>query len=252
MTQTSSVIEPPANVTAIRTRNEITNPGTMTEKKDYQRLINAEGIATMAQLLTFVAQHGLTVTQRGSAYVTVEEASGRRFRLFLADHEKAGKAGTLAGTEVVYDFWIYALVASDPTLKACYIGQTRDLSRRMREHWKRRAGERGSGPLFEWATQYGLTVNVVLLESLSGSQGSADRAEAAWFARAVAEGYELPGVEYWAPRGDRKRRGLAWPSAAVRRNSRPLEAVATGITQVVRLETNSALVDHNPEGLRLA
>ncbi|MDB0567403.1 hypothetical protein AB6Q13_10335 [Ralstonia solanacearum] len=216
----------------------------MTEKKDYQRLINVEAIASMTQLLTFVAQHGLTVAKSGDAYITIKGSGPRRFRLFLASHHKAGRAGMPTATGVVYDFWIYALVVHDLFESACYIGQTRNVVRRMREHWKRSAGERGSSPLFDWATKRGLTVHAVLLQALSGIQGDADQAEAEWLACAAAAGYELPGVEVWAPKGAWPLPCRVWPSAAVRRDSQPLERIAAGTAQLARLAKNSELVDH--------
>nr|CUV11537.1 conserved protein of unknown function [Ralstonia solanacearum] len=232
-------------------RRESSNRSTMTAKKDYQRLINAGAIADMAGLLTFATEQGLIVAKRGDAYITIKGSGPRRFRLFLASHHKAGRAGMPTATGVAYDFWIYALVAHDLIESACYIGQTRAVVRRMREHWKLRAGERGSSPLFDWATERGLTVHVVLLQALSGIQSDADRAEAEWLACAAAAGYELPGVDVWAPRGARQRPGLVWPSVAIRGSSRPLEQVAAGTTRLVRLSKNSVLVDHRPEELRL-
>ncbi len=232
-------------------RRESSSHFTMTGKKDYQRLINAGAIADIAGLLTFAAEQGLTVAKRGDAYITIKGSGPRRFRLFLASHSKAGKAGVLTASGVLYDFWIYALVAHDLIESACYIGQTRGVARRMREHWKRRTGERGSSPLFDWATERGLTVHVVLLQALSGIQSDADRAEAEWLACAAAAGYELPGVDVWAPRGARLRSGLVWPSAAVRSSSRPLEQVAASTTRLVRLAKNSELVGDRPEEFRL-
>lgn len=233
------------------TRRESSNRFTMTGKKDYQRLINAGAITDIARLLTFAAEQGLMVAKCGGPYITIKGSGPRRFRLFLASHHKAGRAGMPTATGVAYDFWIYALVAHDLIESACYIGQTRGVARRMHEHWKRRTGERGSIPLFDWATERGLTVHVVLLQALSGIQSDADQAEAEWLACAAAAGYELPGVDVWAPRGARLRPGLVWPSIAVRGSSRPLEQVAAGTTRLVRLSKNSVLVDHRPEKFML-
>lgn len=233
------------------TRREFSDHCAMTGKKDYQRLINAGAIADMAGLLTFATQQGLIVAKSGEAYITIKGSGPRRFRLFLASHHKAGRAGMPTATGVVYDFWIYALVAHDLFESACYIGQTRNVVRRMREHWKRSTGERGSSPLFDWATKRGLTIHAVLLQALSGIQGDADQAEAEWLACAAAAGYELPGVDVWAPRGARLRPGLVWPSIAVRGSSRPLEQVAAGTTRLVRLSKNSVLVDNRHEKFML-
>ncbi|GCB04433.1 hypothetical protein PSUB009319_20640 [Ralstonia sp. SET104] len=223
----------------------------MTLKQEFQRLINAGSVATMAQLRSFVTERGLIVTKHSEDSVTVVMRGHRRFRLFPANHYKAGRAGVLTDSGIVFDFWIYALVAQGSVEAACYIGQTRSVARRMREHWTRRTGERCSGPLLHWATERGLTVHVVLLQALSVIQSEADRAEAEWLACATAAGYDVPGVEIWAPAHQRSRPGLTWPSAAVRRNCRPLEEVIAGTSQIVRLEKRSTLVDHPPEEFNL-
>lgn len=222
----------------------------MTKKKDYQRLVNAGVIVDIARLIGFAAEQGLVVTRLGSAYLSVKDSDGRGFRLYLAHHWKARQAGMPLGDEIVYDFWIYALVAQNATRRACYIGQTRNVARRMREHWKRRTGEHGSRPLFDWATENRLPITATLLQALSGNQDDADRAEAEWLARATAAGYELPDVEVWAPRKVRFQKANGnWPSDAVRRNSQSLSMVACRTTSMIGLAKNSELKDDRDERL---
>ncbi|WP_232437022.1 GIY-YIG nuclease family protein [Burkholderia ubonensis] len=220
----------------------------MSEKKDYQRLVNADGIINMARLLRFVAGQGLEVVRLGSTYVSVTNIEGRRFRLYLANHERARRAGQPVGRDVVYDFWIYALFAQNAAEKACYIGQTRNVSRRMREHWKRRAGDQGSRSLFDWAKERSLAVNVTLVQALSGNQKDADCAEAEWFARATAAGYELPGAEIWGPKARGSRiPSRAWPSAKVQRNGCSLEMIVSRMIAMIELPKNSELRDEDVE-----
>ncbi|PMS19747.1 hypothetical protein C0Z18_13020 [Trinickia dabaoshanensis] len=216
----------------------------MAERADYQRLVNAGAIVDMDRLLHFATEKDLVITRVGSAHVTVTNAAGLRFRLFLATHEKARRAGQTVGRGIVYDFWIYALVAHTSTERACYIGQTRNVGRRMREHWKRRDGTRASRPLFDWATERSLSINATLLQALTGNQNDADDAEDEWVARATDAGFVLPGSEVWAPRQQVVRKsGNAWPSIAVQRNGRSLAMIASRVTSVVEIARNSELSD---------
>lgn len=220
----------------------------MTEKADYQRLVNAGAIVDIDRLLDFATEKDLIVTRVGSAHVTVMNAAGLRFRLFLASHDKARPAGRAEGLDIVYDFWIYALIAQTATERACYIGQTRNVGRRMREHWKRRDGERASGPLFDWATERSVSVNATLLQALTGSQNDADGAEAEWIARASAAGFVLPGLGAWAPRQQVVRQSVnVWPSISVRRNGRSLAMIASRAISVVEIARNSELSDCETE-----
>ena len=168
--------------------------------------------------------------------------------MFLASHDKARPAGRAEGLDIVYDFWIYALIAQTATERACYIGQTRNVGRRMREHWKRRDGERASGPLFDWATERSVSVNATLLQALTGSQNDADGAEAEWIARASAAGFVLPGLGAWAPRQQVVRQSVnVWPSISVRRNGRSLAMIASRAISVVEIARNSELSDCETE-----
>ncbi len=220
----------------------------MSGKKDYQRLVNADGIIHMARLLSFVAGQDLEVVCVGSTHVSVMNVEGRRFRLYLANHERARRAGQPVGRDVVYDFWIYALFAQNAAEKACYIGQTRNVSRRMREHWKRRADDQGSRPLFDWAEERSLVVNVTLVQALSGNQQDANCAEAEWFARATAAGYELPGAEIWGPKTrDSRIPTHTWPCVKVQRNGCSLEMIVSRMINMIELPKNSELRDGDVE-----
>ena len=48
----------------------------MTEKADYQRLVNAGAIVDIDRLLDFATEKDLIVTRVGSAHVTVMNAAG--------------------------------------------------------------------------------------------------------------------------------------------------------------------------------
>ncbi|WP_256991560.1 GIY-YIG nuclease family protein [Burkholderia sp. AU6039] len=220
----------------------------MSGKKDYQRLVNADGITHMARMLSFVAEQNLEVLRVGSTHVSVMSIDGRRFRLYLGNHERARRAGQPVGRDVVYDFWIYVLFAQSAAEKACYIGQTRNVSRRMREHWRRRTGNQGSRSLFDWAEERSLAVNVTLVQAVFGNQQDADCAEAEWFARAAAAGYELPGAEVWGPKARGSRIPThVWPCAKLQRNGCSLEMVASRMIKIIELPKNSELRDDDVE-----
>ncbi|MEJ8826499.1 GIY-YIG nuclease family protein [Variovorax humicola] len=223
----------------------------MTQKKIYQRYINSGAITSIAELLCFVANENLTLTRHGGSYVGVKDATGRRFRLFLPDHPKAAiKAGfaSCSSQGLTYDFCIYALFACHADNVACYVGQTRSVSRRIREHWKRRSGTRASGPLFDWAERHEIEVNFVLLQSSHGRQLDANSAEAEWKVRAARSGLHFPSREFL----ERAMRRLAstdpWPFHAAAHNSQPIEQLATKVIALASIEENSVLCE---DGYRL-
>lgn len=215
----------------------------MTSKKSYQRHINSGAITSIAELLGFVAEKNLILTRQGASYVGVKDATGRRFRLFLPSHPKAMKAGFARRQSPTYDFCIYALFACSAGRVACYVGQTRRVSRRIQEHWKRRSGVRASGPLFDWADRHDTEVNFVLLQSLHGCQLDANTAEAEWKVRAARSGLHFPSREFLAKAMRRIASSDPWPLDAAAHNSQPIEQLATKVIVLASIETNSILCE---------
>ncbi|WP_198086256.1 hypothetical protein [Variovorax sp. E3] len=213
----------------------------MTQKKIYQRDINSGAISDIAELLRFVADKNLVLARRGASYVGVKDAAGRRFRLFLPDHPKAMKAGIAGVHGPIYDFWIYALFAGSAGNVACYVGQTRSVSRRIREHWKHRLGTRSSGPLFGWAEHHEAEVNFVLLQSLRGRQREANHAEAEWKVRAARADFHFPSRELLGAGMRRTASSDPWPFDAAANNSQPIEQLATGVIALASIEGNCML-----------
>ncbi len=99
--------------------------------------------------------------------------------------------------------WIYALMARSPSEKACYIGQSASVMRRMAEHAKRSRQGRGSDEFFRWSDQHEAEVHVVLLELCRSAVTQADTArratllEGTWLSAAVEAAYQTPDVEKW-------------------------------------------------------
>lgn len=160
------------------------------DKKRAQDLINAGTLTCVESLREYVAQQGWTLTRAGAAYVGVKTKSGDRFRLFLPSHPKAAAQGRLGPCGREFDFSIYALLAFSDDGKAYYVGQTRNLRRRLREHVKRRDSGAASSALFHWSAARGVPVGIVLLERVLGTQTQANRAERAWQQRAALAGYD--------------------------------------------------------------
>jgi len=216
----------------------------MSQKKIYQHYINSGAIGNVSELIKFVAERRLTLTRSSSSYVGVKNEDGRRFRLFLPSHPKAGKAGFKTGPVGKWDFWIYALLACSSHAVACYVGQTRHIPRRIQEHWRRRFGAKASGPLFVWAGEHDIDVNFVLLQSLHGRQADANNAENEWKVRAVRSGLCFPSRESL---NTAKRRFAAtdpWPLEAALHHSQPIEQLATNVVALATVEENSVLCSH--------
>jgi hypothetical protein len=134
-----------------------------------QGAIDSGQIANMHQLLEQVRMHGLEITRNGRDYLGVRGADGKRFRVHFSfdNHTRAtapaprgvaeawpvapstGGLTPLAGQTssariFLQQIWVYALTASsrDGNKRACYVGKTVNLPRRMREHIRVRTGKR--------------------------------------------------------------------------------------------------------------
>ena len=215
----------------------------MNQKKIYQREINSNEITSIAKLLCFVVDKNLILMRRSASYVVVKDSAGRRLRLFLSDHPKAMAAGFADSQNLTYDFLIYALFACGVGKVACYVGQTRSVSRRIREHWKRRFGTSASGPLFGWAARHDIEVNFVILQSLHGRQCDANSAEAEWKMRAALSGVHFPSHEFLGIASCRTPSIDPWPFDAAAHNSQPIEQLATMVIALASIMQNSMLCD---------
>lgn len=141
-----------------------------------QQAIDTGEIADIRQLLDRVRMHRLEITRNGRDYLGLRGDDGKRFRVHFSfeNHTRAPRRSRCAVAEVgsaaptpLLPIWVYALTAfsQDGSKRACYIGKTVNLPRRMREHIMVRNGERdrGSYELFEWARAEKVEVRVTVL-----------------------------------------------------------------------------------------
>jgi hypothetical protein len=136
-------------------------------------------------------------------------------------------------------FWIYGLFAfskfSDK--KACYIGQTVNLKRRLKEHHKNKRFGKGSHSLHSWADEEGTNLKCIILSKIIGNQQEASILENYWFGLAKLIGFETPNSEFWA--NSKKSQGYigdfqVWPESLI--NSR-LEDLSMVVDQGVQIQS---------------
>ena len=97
-------------------------------------------------------------------------------------------------------FWIYALVSFSKVSnkKACYIGQTVKLARRLKEHYKNNRVGKSSYHLHVWAEMEATVVSCVVLSKVIGNQQEASVFENYWFKLAKQSGFFTPNSASWA------------------------------------------------------
>lgn len=208
---------------------------TGSQKKYVQDLINAGELTNIESVREFAAQRGWTLTRVGAAYVGIKTDSGERIRLFLPGHPKASAQGRTGPSGREFDFWIYALLGYSTDGNAYYVGQTRNLRRRLPEHVKRWHSGMASSALFRWAVAQGVSLGVVLLERVVGTQTQANCAEREWQQRAAAAGYDGLGAFAATIPNMSGVRSVEWPEEQVRARVRPLATVIDSL-QAGRLD----------------
>lgn len=167
---------------------------------DLEFAVASGQVTTQEELLLFAGAKGWEVIRAGDDFITIKVPGGRRFRFRYQMND------------VAFTGWVYALIAYDSDAKACYIGSTSDLIRRMDEHrvmsGRRRKSGRSSLEFFSWAKQRHASVKVVILDEVRGRSALALR-EAEWTETARLAGWTLPAVERW---GSKSRRVVATAS----------------------------------------
>lgn len=175
-----------------------------------QQAIETGEIADIRQLLDRVRMHRLESTRNGRDYLGLRGDDGKRFRIHFSfeNHTRAPRrsrcavaaVGSAAPTPLL-PIWVYALTAfsHDGSKRACYIGKTVNLRRRMGEHIMVRNGERdrGSYELFEWARAEKVEVRVTVLSVMVLDWRHSFELEGYWLKLAQQAGYETPGSERW-------------------------------------------------------
>lgn len=216
----------------------------LVQKRELQDRLDRRAIANLAELLEDVRQAGLQITRLGRHYIGLRRHDGARFRLkfdFGISGSARAKSVTIEqshadryraplGSKERY-YAIYALLAygSSSQTRACYIGQSVNMMRRLREHLARNRGRRGSCELFEWAAKEELQVLCIVLMVGQSSQAAALSCEREWLLRALCAGFEAPGAERWAKTaapayGDRLLL-TDWPDKSIRLAAKPIADV---------------------------
>jgi hypothetical protein len=125
-------------------------------------------------------------------------------------------------------FWVYALIAfsESSNKKACYIGQTVNLLRRLKEHNKNKRVGKSSYYLHLWAAEEETVVKCIILSKIKGNQQKASVLENYWFELAKQDGFETPNSDAWASSKNAENyfgEYKTWPEAKI--NSRSLDLV---------------------------
>ncbi|WP_177411010.1 MULTISPECIES: GIY-YIG nuclease family protein [unclassified Pseudomonas] len=169
-------------------------------KNTLQAAIDAGVIRTRQQLFDVATRNNLSVTRKGRDYAGFLCKSGKRLRVRFdfKDRPSPCPKPSLRRTQVT-GYWIYALMAysDDGTRKACYIGQTANLRKRLLEHFNRPREGRGSYALFEWAKHEQVEVRAAVLTWIAGSQSNATYFEGYWLGCALKAGFETPDAHNW-------------------------------------------------------
>lgn len=127
--------------------------------------------------------------------------------------------------------WIYALLARSHSEKACYIGQSTSVMRRISEHAKRSRHGKGADALFRWSDQQETDVHVVLLELSRSAATKADTArhatvlEGTWLSAAVEASYQTPGVEKWGRLPRTSDQARSFREDAMWRAAKPIDEI---------------------------
>lgn len=96
-------------------------------------------------------------------------------------------------------FWIYALIcySKNSETKACYIGQTTNLHRRLKEHFKNKRVGKSSFHLHQWTEKEKTKIECIVLCEIHGNQKEAASYEKYWTTLAQKDGFNTPGIENW-------------------------------------------------------
>ncbi len=179
-------------------------------KKLIQGKIDSGEISNYSELSELVESLNLEITRNGPNYLGLKPETGKRFRVRFSFPNPTRKGSPIklriqdskSDTKFCRSetgCWIYALLAYNKsrTKKACYIGQTVNLRRRFREHYKNSRIGRGSYYLFEWAKLEGAEVRGAVLSWTNEDQRTSTQMEGHWLQLAIRSGFEAPGLENW-------------------------------------------------------
>ena len=103
------------------------------------------------------------------------------------------------------EYWIYGLflVRDNQLLNECYIGQTKNINRRLREHYRNSRKGKSSFYLQDFAQKNKALIRVIILENLNCTRDTIDEREAVWIKSVLDEGFILPGLNNWIKYNDK-------------------------------------------------
>ncbi|WP_323773624.1 GIY-YIG nuclease family protein [Alcanivorax sp.] len=174
-------------------------------KAELQAALDSGEIQSRKELFERAESYKLTITRgKGQDYASFRGQDGKHIKVrFNFDDElphppkrpaRRRKTAEVDGHE---HYWVYALIAYSGSEKACYIGQTIDIQRRLYEHLTKRRPGRGSYHLFEWAEKAQVEVQAAILTSTAGTHKEATELEGYWLLLATKAGFITPGSENW-------------------------------------------------------
>lgn len=215
--------------------NEVTHSSRSAGK--YFASAVAAGDINRAEFKKICANYNWEIVREKAQSISIRHSDGKKFRVSFNDdytgHSKY--VFTRKGYKIEGGVWIYGLIAqSSDGEKACYIGQTRCINHRLKEHGKTRKNK-SSYYLKKWAEERSAEIKVVLLAHAELNRIDATKLESFWIDLA-ATNYELPGVDKWG----RLPKSVhfdwlpvtTWPENRVMGNLRPLSSLLNqSITQ---------------------
>jgi predicted GIY-YIG superfamily endonuclease len=206
----------------------------LTLKEKLQAQLDCGEIRSREILYDIASQNGGRIVRDGRNYLTILLPNGDRFRLkfnfesppsapqptpLLSSAKTPFAKNSFAATGKRKVHSVYALIAISPAgSRACYIGLTVDLNRRLTEHLKRSDNEQTSHELFVWAQERAATVYFQALSILFCSQSEAMKCESHWGKLAMEAGFETPGSERWLKKPKFWLQGnqpLVWPTREI-------------------------------------
>lgn len=147
-------------------------------------------------------------------------------------------------SKVPKERWIYGLLAhADDGSKACYIGQTANLKKRLRHHADSQK-EATSFYLKQWAETMKCQIHVVLLAHAHISEPKCRVLEGYWLQLAMKAGYLTPAVERWGnlPKvPEYPSMPLIWPALAIEKIAQSLRLMTEQSNEHYQTWANKAL-----------
>lgn len=210
--------------------------------------IDSNRIVSIDQLFEKIKDYNLTITRSGLNYVGLKPSGEKPFRVRFSftnslkttrlkkiKHEPSRTDGC----------WIYALTAySQNTLKkACYIGQTNNIIRRLKTHFQHNRPGKDAFLLFEWAENERVDVMATSLSFVFANRSHVTYHEGYWLNLALQSGFETPGIDNWGRlpmTGQFPGLPVAWPTSLIRSSEVSLRQIID-----TRIISEELFIHHN-------